>query len=212
MSAQLPIQRTPSGRSALAILWDGFRTALVGLKVTLGTLIKPKVTELYPMDKPTMTKAYRSAIALVHFDDIDTHDCIACSACELICPSACIKLTGEKMPGSKKKRVDFFEMDFSTCSLCGLCLAVCPTDTLKYSTGYDDASGSSAWVHDLLKPFDDPPIEELARRLEERAAKQREARAAARGDHPVKKAAPAAVAAKAAATAKAAPEKEGGDA
>ncbi len=187
MSADLPIQRTPAKRGGLAVLWAGFSSALIGLTVTLRTLVKPKVTELYPMEKPTLTKAYRSAIALVHFDDIGTHDCIACSACQLICPSDCIELTGQKMPGTKKKRVDFFEVDFSTCSLCGLCLAVCPTDTLKYSTGYDDASRSKEWVHDLLEPFDDPPVEELARRLDERAAKQREARAAARGDHPVKK-------------------------
>jgi len=182
MSEHVPIviTRTPEGRGALATLWAAFSSSLVGLRVTLTTLFQGKVTDKYPMEKPTMSSAYRSAIALVHFDDIDTHDCIACNACTLICPSDCIELAGEKMPDSKKKRVTEFTMDFSTCSLCGLCLAVCPTDTLKYSTGYDDAGPGKEWVHDLLTPFDDPPIEELAVRLNERAARQKAERAAAR--------------------------------
>ncbi len=182
MSEHRPIviERTPDKRTGLGILWDGLTSSLYGLQVTLGKLFVGKVTVKYPMEKPTMSSAYRSAIALVHFDDIDTHDCIACDACARICPSDCIELTGDKMPNSKKKRVNHFEVDFSTCSLCGLCLAVCPTDTLKYSTGYDDAGPSKTWVHDLLEPFDDPPLEELAVRLDERAARQKAARAAAR--------------------------------
>lgn len=174
------ITRTPDKRSPLTVLWNGFSSALAGLRVTLTKLFSPKVTELYPMERPQMSSAYRSAIALVHFEDIGTHDCIACDACAKICPSDCITLSGDKMPNSKKKRVVDFEVDFSTCSLCGLCLAVCPTDTLKYSTGYDDAGPSPRWVHDLLEPFDDPPLEELAQRLDERAARQKAARAAAR--------------------------------
>jgi NADH-quinone oxidoreductase subunit I len=132
------------------------------------------------MEKPQMSSAYRSAIALVHFEDIDTHDCIACNACALICPSDCIELAGDKMPNSKKKRVTEFVVDFSTCSLCGLCLAVCPTNTLKYSAGYDAAGPNKEWMHDLLEPFDDPPIEELAERLTARAEREKAARAAAR--------------------------------
>ncbi len=193
MSSDLPIQHTPTGRSGAGALWHGFASALVGLRVTLGKLFVPKVTLKYPMEKLQMTAAYRSAIALVRFDDIDTHDCIACSACQLICPSHCIELSGEKMPNSKKKRVTSFEVDFTTCSLCGLCLAVCPTDTLRYSDGYDHAGPNRHWTHDLLQPFDDPPMDVLAAKLDERAKKQRAARAAARGDHPAKtKAAPAA--------------------
>jgi len=157
-------------------------TMFVGLKVTLRKLVGPKVTVQYPHEKPVMSGAFRSAIALVSFDDLDgTHDCIACDACELICPSYCITVRGERMPDSKKKRATEFLVDFSTCSLCGLCLAVCPTDTLKYSSGYDEAGYERGWMHNLLEPYaDDPPAEDLLALLTARDEAKRAARKAAR--------------------------------
>ena len=162
-------------------------TLFVGMKVTLSKLFGPKVTVQYPHEKPEMSAAYRSAIALVRFDDIDTHDCIACDACELICPSYCITVKGDRLPESKKKRATEFVVDFSTCSLCGLCLAVCPTDTLKYSAGYEDAGYQREWMHDLLEPFQNDPepcalLELLTRRDEEKRAARKAAREAKKSD------------------------------
>lgn len=153
---------------------------VTGLKVTTGKLFAPKVTLQYPHEKVEMSDAFRSCIAFVRFDDIGTHDCIACDACAIICPSDCITLSGDRMPDSKKKRADTFLVDFSTCSLCGLCLAACPTDTLKYSSDFDDAGYQRDWVQDLIDPFDDPPIEELAKVLIAREEKQKAERKAAR--------------------------------
>tara|TARA_Y100001968_G_scaffold290921_1_gene295010 strand:+ start:1669 stop:2256 length:588 start_codon:yes stop_codon:yes gene_type:complete len=158
----------------------GFGSLLTGLKITTGKIFKPKVTLEYPHQKVEMSEAFRSCIAFVRFEDIDTHDCIACDACAIICPSDCITVTGDRMPDSKKKRADRFDVDFSTCSLCGLCLAACPTDTLKYSADFDDAGYQRGWVQDLLEPFDDPPIEELAKTLTAREERKKAERKAAR--------------------------------
>jgi len=179
----------------------GMNSLVTGLKVTTGKLFAPKVTLQYPREKVEMSDAFRSCIAFVRFDDIDTHDCIACDACAIICPSDCITVSGDRMPESKKKRADTFLVDFSTCSLCGLCLAACPTDTLKYSSNFDDAGYQRTWVQDLIDPFDDPPIEELAKVLIAREEKQKAERKAARA---AAKAAKVAEAAKAAETAEAA--------
>ena len=187
--------REREGGGALA----GINSLLTGLKVTTGKLFGPKVTLQYPHETVEMSSAFRSCIAFVRFDDIDTHDCIACDACAIICPSDCITLTGDRMPGSKKKRVDTFFVDFSTCSLCGLCLAACPTDTLKYSTDFDQAGYQRQWVEDLCEPFDDPPIEELAVVLIKREEEHKAARKAAREAAKAAKAAEAAEAAEAAA-------------
>jgi len=184
-------------------------TLFVGLKVTLKKLMGRKVTVQYPHEKPVMSGAFRSAIALVSFDDLNgTHDCIACDACELICPSYCITVRGERMPDSKKKRATEFMVDFSTCSLCGLCLAVCPTETLKYSNGYDDAGYDRGWMHNLLEPYaDDPPAEDLLALLTARDEAKRAARKAARAA----KETPAAAAPAESSTSPASPPPEGDD-
>jgi NADH-quinone oxidoreductase subunit I len=170
----------------LRFVLRGILSLFVGLKVTLRTLFGKKVTDLYPYQKSEMSEAYRGTITLVRFDDMGTHDCIACDACEIICPSLCIVVKGDRIGGTKKKRADIFTMDFSTCSLCGLCIAVCPTDTLQYSKAYDDAGyDRNEWKVDLLAEFtDDPPEDEMAQILiardEVKKAAKKAARAAAK--------------------------------
>ena len=100
-----------------------------------------------------MSKAYRSAIKLIRFDETNSHDCVGCKACERICPSFCISVDGDKVDGIRKKRATHFEMDFALCSLCGLCIDACPTDTLEYSRLYDEVGYTRHWKHDLLKDF-----------------------------------------------------------
>ena len=144
----------PPRRTGVRRMIVSLRSLFVGLGVTLPRIFGKKVTQQYPHELPEMSGAYRSAIELVRFEELGTHECIACSLCVEICPSRCIHIEGDRLPGMKKKRAELFTMDFSLCSLCGLCLAVCPTETLKYSRGYDAAGyRQDAWVHDLLAPF-----------------------------------------------------------
>ncbi len=142
---------------ALRRIWDGTKSLLVGLRVTGGHLFRRPVTVFYPHEEPDTTQ-WAGPIELVTFPATGTHDCIACKACERVCPSECITVEGKRPEGSKKMRATKFLIDFSTCSLCGLCIDVCPTDTLQYSTRYDEAFYTrGATINDLLGPYGDDP-------------------------------------------------------
>lgn len=172
---------TPTRTGRLGRFFTGFGSLFHGLAVTsrhFGRTIflRKNVTQQYPHDKPTLPKAYRSAIRLIRFPETDSHDCVGCKACERICPSACIAVDGGKVEGIKKKRASHFEMDFALCSLCGLCLDVCPTTTLEYSRLYDEAGYNRNWKHDLLAEF---RAREPAFIAEQRQREQAEAEAKA---------------------------------
>jgi formate hydrogenlyase subunit 6/NADH:ubiquinone oxidoreductase subunit I len=139
----------------LRTIAGGLRSLLVGMGVTARQIRRKPVTLAYPHQKPELSKAYRSAIKLVRFDESQTHDCVACMQCVTICPSACITIEGGKVEGLKRKRATRVEMDFALCSLCGLCIDVCPTDTLEYSRLYDDVGRTRDWNMDLLAEFRD---------------------------------------------------------
>ncbi len=163
-----------------AKLFSGSKSLVSGMGVTLkelvGTTAQHKaVTLQYPKEKPVLAPAYRSAIKLIRFEETNSHDCVACKACERICPSFCIKLDGGKVEGIKKKRVQTFEMDFALCSLCGLCLDVCPTATLEYSKAYDEAGYNRDWRVDLVAEFRDYEEEFIRkqRAIEEAAAAEK---------------------------------------
>ena len=140
-----------------------------GMKVTLKHFFRPTVTTQYPHERLEMSPAYRNVIVLIEKEDISSHDCIACAACERVCPSFCIKLAGEKPEGLKRQRVTEFTVDFALCSECGLCLDACPTDTLGYSREYDQAGYSRKdFLYDLLEPWRNSEAEtvERLRRIE----------------------------------------------
>ncbi len=181
-------------------LMKGWASLLAGMRMTFAAMFTRPVTQEYPRDTPEMSKAYRSAIKLVNFDETGTHDCIACLLCEKICPSFCITIDGHKPEGVKRKRATKFDMDFALCSLCGLCLDVCPTATLEYSSLFDLAGYKrDQWTFDLLDEFRDGEEDYLNRAREEAAVQAAE-------KERLKAEKAAAKAAKAAAEAEAAPE------
>lgn len=131
---------------------------VVGASITvreLGRTVfrRKAVTLQYPHEKPELSPNFRSAIKLIKFDETNSHDCVACLACQRICPSFCIDIEGGRVDGIKKKRASKFDMDFALCSLCGLCIDVCPTTTLEYSKIYDSAGYNRDWNFDLLEEF-----------------------------------------------------------
>jgi NADH-quinone oxidoreductase subunit I len=175
-------------------LIQNLKSLLTGMRITAGGAMSKPVTQRYPHVEPELPPAYRSAIKLIRFEETGSHDCVACLQCQVICPSACIAIDGEKIDGIKKQRASKFEMDFALCSLCGLCIDVCPTTTLEYSRIYDEASYSRNWTFDLLDPFraGEPEFIEAQRAREaEAAAKKAAAKKApaAEGEAPEKKAA-----------------------
>jgi len=160
-------------------IYVGAASLLVGMKVTVQNFLQPPVTSQYPKERLEMTEAYRNVIVLIEKEDIGSHDCIACKACERVCPSFCIHLDGGRPEGLKRQRVTEFTVDFALCSECGLCLDVCPTDTLGYSRSYDETGYSrSDFVYDLLDPWRDGEATTIER-LREAEAKAAAEKAAA---------------------------------
>lgn len=162
---------------------DGTKTLLTGMKVTLDNFRKPPITSQYPMERIEMSKAFRNVIVLIEKDDIGSHDCIDCKACERVCPSFCISLDGGRVEGLKRKRATAFKVDFALCSDCGLCLDVCPTDTLGYSQIHDEAGYKrSDFLYDLIEPWADKEEAALERlkEIEAKQAAERAQRAAAK--------------------------------
>lgn len=197
--------------SYIGRVWGGFTSLLTGLGITVREMFKKPVTYTYPHEDTPLSPNYRSAIQLIRFEETNSHDCVACLACERICPSFCISIEGGKVDGIKKKRASKFDMDFALCSLCGLCIDVCPTTTLEYSKLYDEAGYNRDWNFDLLKEFrdyEDQFREEQAER-EQQAAEEKKRKAAEAKAAKAKKA--AAAKAKKEAAAKAAEGKDGGE-
>lgn len=173
-------------------IYSGAVSLLVGMKVTMQHFLRPPVTSQYPKERIEMTAAYRNVIVLIEKEDIGSHDCIACKACERVCPSFCIDLDGGKIEGIKRQRVAEFTVDFALCSECGLCLDVCPTDTLGYSRSYDEAGYSRKDFHyDLVAPWRDKEEATLERlrQMEAKAAAEKAAAAEARKKAAAEKAA-----------------------
>lgn len=159
----------------------GFKTLVTGLGVTVKQIFRKRVTLQYPHEKPELSGAYRSLIKLIRFDELDSHDCVACMQCVKICPSYCIKIEGGKVEDIKRKRATLFEVDFALCSLCGLCVDVCPTTTLEYSKLYDEAGYERNWTYDLLAEFreGEPAFRERQKKVEAEEAAAKEAKKAA---------------------------------
>ncbi len=130
----------------------GFKSLLVGLKITGKYTIEPVVTLQYPHEHLTMTPRYRGHIELVPDPETGETSCIVCGMCQKACPSNCISVDGEKPEGAKKKVLTKYVLDFTTCSLCGSCVESCKPGAIDFSKEYNLAGPSrEAYVFDLLK-------------------------------------------------------------
>ena len=140
-------------KRAFLELVSGFKSLLVGMKITLQQFFKPQVTVHYPHQSLKMTKRYRGHVVLVRDPETGKSLCIACKSCQKACPSDCIVVDGIKREGEKKKSVTDFHLDFTKCSLCGSCVEVCPVEALDFSKDYNLASTSKASFYqiDLVK-------------------------------------------------------------
>ncbi len=122
----------------------GLKSLVVGLAITLDQFFKRPVTVCYPRQTLELPERYRGHIFLVRDQHTGQLRCVACKACERICPSDCIVVDGAKLPGQPRKSVTKFTLDFTRCSLCGLCVEVCPVDALAFSKRYNLASTHKA--------------------------------------------------------------------
>ncbi len=108
---------------------------LRALRTTLRTAFRPPTTVEFPAVVRPRADRFRASFELPD-DEHGEVACIACLACERICPSQVIKMkSGGKrespVTGKKRAYVDEFVLDLSACIQCELCIQVCNSDAIR---------------------------------------------------------------------------------
>ena len=127
-------------KTAIRETYDGFKSLLIGMRITAREAAKPIITVQYPHDTLKMPERFRGHVKLILDPATGQSKCTACGLCVKACPSNSLEVDGAKREGEKKKSVTKYELDFSTCSLCGCCVEVCPSDAIEYSKEYNVVS------------------------------------------------------------------------
>lgn len=139
-------------KQALKEIFVGFKSLVVGMRITLEQFFKPTVTVHYPHETLKMPPRFRGHIELVRDPVTGKAICYACKLCEKACPSDCITVEGAKVDGAKKRSVTQYRLDFTKCSLCGSCVEACRDGAIRFSREYNLASLSKDdFVMDLFK-------------------------------------------------------------
>ena len=126
--------------SAIRDTLSGFKSLLVGMRITAREAAQPTLTVQYPHETLPMPPRFRGHIKLVMDPETGKPLCTACTICERACPSGCIDLDGLKREGDKRKSVSKYMLDFTTCSLCGSCVEACPNGAIEFSKEYNVVS------------------------------------------------------------------------
>jgi NADH-quinone oxidoreductase subunit I len=119
------------------------KSLLTGMKHTGYYFVHPKeiITEQYPDNRDTlkMAERFRGEVIMLH-DQNNEHACTGCTACELACPNASIKIITKfdfTPEGKKKKALDTFVYHLELCTMCGLCAEACPTGAIKMGQNFE---------------------------------------------------------------------------
>lgn len=138
----------------------GIKSLLTGMKLT-GTYAlhhgKEKITQQYPDNKETLDlpERFRGEVVMIH-DEQNEHACTGCTACELACPNATIKIITKfdvTPEGKKKKALDTFVYHLELCTMCNLCIEACPTNAIKMAQTFEHSVyDRSQLIKKLNKP------------------------------------------------------------
>src|SRR3954469_25322597 len=135
------------------------RSLVTGMKRTGYYFFHRKeiITEQYPDNRDTLKLAerFRGEVIMPH-DAQNEHACTGCTACELACPNATIKIItkfDETPEGKKKKALDTFIYHLELCTMCNLCIVACPTDAIKMAQTFEHSVFDR---NQLLKKLNQP--------------------------------------------------------
>ena len=127
----------------LSDIFKAGKSLLTGMKRTgyYFTHHKQIITQLYPENKNelNLSERFRGEVVMLH-DENNEHACTGCTACELACPNATIKIITkfDQLPdGKKKKALDTFIYHLELCTMCNLCIEACPTDAIKMAQNFE---------------------------------------------------------------------------
>lgn len=124
-------------------IFSAIRSLLKGMRRTgyYFTHHKEIITQQYPDNRETLMlpERFKGEVVMTH-DENNEHACTGCTACELACPNATIKIITkfETTPeGKKKKALEKFIYHLELCTLCNLCIVACPTDAIKMAQTFE---------------------------------------------------------------------------
>jgi len=125
-------------------VFGAIRSSLKGMRLTGYYFLhhkREKITQQYPDNKKTLVfpERFRGEVVMPH-DENNEHACTGCTACELACPNATIKIITKfdiTPDGKKKKALDTFVYHLELCTMCNLCVVACPTDAIKMAQTFE---------------------------------------------------------------------------
>ena len=124
-------------------IFTATKSLLTGMKRTGSYFIRPSevITEQYPDNRDTLVLSvrFRGEVVMPH-DENNEHACTGCTACELACPNATIKIITKfdvSPEGKRKKALDTFVYHLELCTMCNLCVEACPTDAIKMAQTFE---------------------------------------------------------------------------
>ena len=122
-------------------VYNGVTSLLKGMRMTgyYFTHHKEIITQQYPDVKQVLPERFRGEVVMTH-DEKNEHRCTGCTACELACPNATIKIVTKfdiTPDGKKKKALDTFVYHLELCTMCNLCIVACPTDAIKMAQSFE---------------------------------------------------------------------------
>ena len=127
----------------LSEIFKATKSLLKGMKRTGYYFTHPKeiITQQYPDNRNAMKlpERFRGEVVMPH-DENNEHACTGCTACELACPNATIKIITKfdvSPEGKKKKALDTFVYHLELCTMCGLCVEACPTSAIKMGQNFE---------------------------------------------------------------------------
>ncbi|HYM94660.1 MAG TPA: 4Fe-4S binding protein [Chitinophagaceae bacterium] len=131
-------------RKYIGDVWGAVSSLLKGMKLTGYYALhhkKNKITQQYPDNKETLNlpERFRGEVVMIH-DENNEHACTGCTACELACPNATIKIVTKfdmTPDGKKKKALDTFVYHLELCTMCNLCIEACPTSAIKMAQTFE---------------------------------------------------------------------------
>lgn len=130
-------------KNYISEVFSAVKSLLKGMKLTgyYFTHHKEIITQQYPDNRAALKlpERFRGEVVMYH-DEKNEHRCTGCTACELACPNATIKIITKfdvSAEGKKKKALDTFVYHLELCTMCNLCVEACPTDAIQMAQNFE---------------------------------------------------------------------------